>query len=108
MKIVVDILEQDYVYITKKHCLPSCDDRTLRKNFYEMVANGTPLQKGQWEHGKELCKEYRGRILVNVTYADWHCSNCNYVIKGTVKPKWNCCPNCGCHMVEPQESEGKE
>ena len=66
----------------------------------------TPIRpKGHWVHGKELSKEYRGRILVDVTYADWHCSNCNYVIKGTVKPKWNYCPNCGAKMVEPQESE---
>lgn len=68
----------------------------------------TPIRpKGHWVHGKELSKEYRGRILVDVTYADWHCSNCNYVIKGTVKPKWNYCPNCGAKMVEPQESEDK-
>ena len=64
-------------------------------------------RKGHWEHGKELSKEYRGRILVDVNYADWHCSNCNYAIKGTVKPKWNYCPNCGKKMVEPQESEDK-
>ena len=49
MQIVIDILEQDYVYIAKKHCLPSCDDRTLRKKIYEMIANGTPLPKG---HGR--------------------------------------------------------
>lgn len=60
-------------------------------------------RKGHWEHGKELSKEYRGRILVDVTYADWHCSNCNYVIKGTVKPKWNYCPSCGAKMVEVEE-----
>ena len=56
MKIIVDILEQDYVYIAKKHCLPSCDDRTLRKNFYEMVAKGTPLDEIRGE-----IKEYADR-----------------------------------------------
>ena len=45
MKILVDIHKQDYIYTAKKHCLPSCDDRTLRKVFYEMVAKGTPLDK---------------------------------------------------------------
>jgi hypothetical protein len=44
---VIDIDEKDYVYIAKKHCLPSCDDRTLRKNVYEMIKNGTPLPKEQ-------------------------------------------------------------
>ena len=45
MKILVDISKQDYVYIAKKHCLPSCDDRTLRKIFYEMILNGIPLDE---------------------------------------------------------------
>ena len=45
MKIMVDIFEQDYVYAAKKHCLPSCDDRTLRKVFYEIIAKGTPLDE---------------------------------------------------------------
>ncbi len=45
MKIMVEISEQDYVYIAKKHCLPSCDDKTLRKTFYEMILKGTPLDE---------------------------------------------------------------
>jgi len=45
VKIMVDIFEQDYVYAAKKHCLPSCDDKTLRKAFYEMIAKGTPLDE---------------------------------------------------------------
>lgn len=49
MQIVINLPEQDYFYIAKKHCLPSCDDKTLRKYFYEMIAKGTPLPKG---HGK--------------------------------------------------------
>jgi len=57
-------------------------------------------RKGHWEHGKELSKEYRGRILVDVTYADWHCSNCHCVIEESIKPKWNFCPNCGAKMQE--------
>lgn len=60
-------------------------------------------RKEHWEHGKELCKEYQGKLLVDVTYADWHCSNCGYVIEGTVKPKWNYCPNCGADMRGTKE-----
>ena len=47
MKIIIDIHEQDYVYIAKKHCLPSCDDKTLRKKFYEMIAKGLPLDESR-------------------------------------------------------------
>ena len=49
MKIIVDIPKQDYIYITKKHCLPSCDERTLRNSYYEMIANGVSLPEG---HGR--------------------------------------------------------
>lgn len=49
IELVIRIPEKDYLYIAKKHCLPSCDDKTLRKDFYEMILNGTPLPKG---HGK--------------------------------------------------------
>ncbi len=49
MQIVIDIPKEDYLYITKKHCLPSCDDKTLRKIFYEMISSGTLLPK---EHGR--------------------------------------------------------
>lgn len=45
MKIMVDISRHDYVCTAKKHCLPSCDDKTLRHIFYEMIAKGTPLDE---------------------------------------------------------------
>lgn len=49
MEIVIDIPKKDYIYIAKKHCLPSCDERTLRETCYEMIAKGVPLPKG---HGR--------------------------------------------------------
>lgn len=58
MQVVIEIPEQDYIYIAKKHCLPSCDDRTLRNNFYEMLVNGTPLSE-IIDSLKELSKDHR-------------------------------------------------
>lgn len=29
--------------LQKKHCLPSCDDRTLRKLYYDMILKAVPL-----------------------------------------------------------------
>ena len=60
MQIVIEIDEQDYVYIAKKHCLPSCDDKTLRKNVYEMIANGIPLPE---MHGRLIDAEQAEQIL---------------------------------------------
>lgn len=59
MKIVIDIDDKDYIYIVKKHCLPSCDDRTLRRIFYELINNGIPLPEGHVvlinkENGEQL------------------------------------------------------
>lgn len=31
MKIIIDIPRHDYIHTAKKHCLPSCDERTLRR-----------------------------------------------------------------------------
>lgn len=45
MKIITDISKQDYIYIAKKHCLPSCGDRTLREAYYEMILRGVPLDE---------------------------------------------------------------
>lgn len=76
-------------------------------DILKVLPSVTPQEtrKGHWEHGKELSKEYQGRILVDVTYEDWHCSECHCAIEESIKPKWNYCPNCGAKMVESQESE---
>ena len=45
----------------------------------------------------------------------WECDNCGFVIDGSgcIDPydyldTYKFCPNCGCRMIEPQESEDKE
>ena len=62
-------------------------------------------RKGHWEHGRELSRVFMGDVLKGIIYEDWHCSNCHCVVEQSIKPEWNYCPNCGCRMVEPQESE---
>ena len=36
------------------------------------------------------------------------CSKCGYIVNIQFIDEYKYCPNCGCRMVEPQESEGKE
>lgn len=63
-----------------------------------------PCEKiGCWEHGKELSREYIGPMIVNISYLDWHCSNCNCIIKQSAKPEWDYCPKCGSDMRESEE-----
>jgi ribulose bisphosphate carboxylase small subunit len=41
-------------------------------------------------------------------HEDYECDNCGFIhtfIDGHTA-QYNYCPNCGCRMVEPQESEG--
>ena len=60
-------------------------------------------RRGHWEHGKELGREYQGKTLVDITYEDWHCSNCHCAIEQSSKPKWSYCPSCGADMREVEE-----
>ena len=46
-------------------------------------------------------------------HEDYECDNCGYTIStytANIEPhtEYKYCPNCGCRMVEPQESEDKE
>ena len=38
----------------------------------------------------------------------FHCSKCGHNVLGFKEDLSKFCPNCGCAMVEPQESEDKE
>ena len=60
------------------------------------------LSAGRWEHGKELSREYIGPMIVNISYLDWHCSNCNCIIEQSTKPEWDYCPKCGADMRESE------
>jgi len=46
-------------------------------------------------------------ILTIEDWNKWTCSNCGYVKRTDIHVNigWKFCPNCGCRMVEPQESE---
>ena len=48
-----------------------------------------PLCEGEWISGAK-------------------CDKCGYEIGWMFASEYNYCPNCGCRMVEPQESEDKE
>ena len=90
---------------------PALQDRYVAYVKYDDMVNcvkSMPLvtpqpRKGHWENGKELGREYQGKTLVDITYEDWHCSNCHCVIEQSSKPKWNYCPNCGADMREVKE-----
>ena len=69
-----------------------------------------------FEMNKALCKrikelpsvpaERTGHWIRMKAYEKWECSECNTVFRFTFK-EHDYCPNCGCRMVEPQESEGQ-
>lgn len=65
----------------------------------------TPKEKtGHWEW-----VQYDG----NPNIGNWHCSECRTIILHMPEkidniPIYKWCPMCGCHMIEPQESEDKE
>lgn len=69
--------------------------------FVEQLSSVTPKEKtGHWVNAKV------GKLFPS---NDYKCSECGNLLdfdgvncgRGDV----NYCPNCGCHMIEPQESE---
>lgn len=93
MKIIVDIPKQDYNYITKKHCLPSCDERTLRNNYYEMILKSVPLELSEAEQPKTghwTRVKSKGHLV-------WECT-CGWQQRFYT----NYCPDCGAKMIESE------
>ena len=95
MKLLIDI-EEDYFEILKDNI-----DKGFDYKPYSIIAKGQPykeLNTGNWIDDTSLgyhisvcsCCEWRGHGDKNLIY----------------RPKY--CPNCGCRMVEPQESGDKE
>lgn len=73
----------------------------------EAVRNSKNYPRGQWEHGREISREYIGNVVIHITYQDWHCSNCNYIVKEEAsRVLYNFCPNCGADMRKVVE-DGK-
>lgn len=84
---VLDVLKKHWLEGTVAHRV--IDEIGLSINVLPSV---TPKEKtGRWIFDEILDKHY-------------YCSEC----KSMGVDYWDYCPYCGCRMVEPQESEGKE
>ncbi len=91
-KAVLDTLEDADKFMDEDRTLENY--KALLKECYEVLPSVTTKQKmGRWIRMK--------------AYEKWGCSECHTVFKFTFK-EHNFCPNFGCRMVEPQESEDKE
>ena len=92
IELVIKIPKRVYDYILKTNNIVNSD----RLEVAEAIVNGTPIQTGKWN---EYYTSQKGNDVFN-------CKECGHtfvVMQG--KDNMNYCPNCGCHMVEPQESE---
>ena len=93
MKLVIEIPEIAYKRLLEEQHLPN------RIDLEYYIVHGTPLPKGHW-------------IKSNIPNEKYVCSECGgacwyYDYQADVA-KSRYCPNCGCRMIEPQESEDKE
>lgn len=74
--------------------------------LWDIVAKMPPVKEsktGHWEWTR-----YRSIDKTGESYDDgigFRCSNCANVFKVTSLARYHYCPNCGCKMVDPQESE---
>ena len=89
MQIVIELSELDYKWITLRKGDETLYPLTL--TVYDAIKNGTPVKSGHW--------------IKETEHVD-QCSECGQMVLNTSNN--NYCPNCGCGMVEPQESEDKK
>ena len=82
MKIVIDISEKQYKWITDCEIIPEM----LKEELVDAIRAGTPLQTGKWMH---------------LSIHDWEfdCSECGF---DSDEP-YPYCPNCGAKMEERNE-----
>ena len=100
MKLVIEISKELYEY-AKNKSYTGIDEL----DAMDAIAKGKPLEEkiGHWiKYGIPRCGEQH-----------YKCTSCGYYINfgqwGELYTKeFKYCPNCGCRMVEEQESEDKE
>ena len=96
----LDSVEQNLEQIQCDDCISrhkaivaitACDGKSAQIEAIENLPSVTPQPKtGHWTHDGS---HWKNRFI---------CSECNYKL---FDEPTNYCPNCGCRMVEPQESE---
>ena len=85
----------------------SAPDMTVTEFVEGLPSVDTQPKTGRWEWI---------RYDSNPNIGNWHCSECRCVVvecvdrksEGCGIPLYKYCPQCGCRMVEPQESEDEE
>lgn len=65
--------------------------------YYELLADVLEAEEEQETKTGQWIKQALG----------YKCSNCTLCTNEKGRLTYNYCPNCGCRMVEPQESESK-
>ena len=83
MKLIIEIKDDDYRFITKTSSIPFGID------LVENIMNGTPLPKGHW------VTEDDNKKLKSLNKAK-RCSNCDF--RHLALRHYNYCPNCGAEM----------
>jgi rubrerythrin len=88
-----EVTEEAVKEYCRKRSLCVVDSELLKK----YASKRPERKKGTWAPHRELCREYIGTVLVNVTYDFWFCDICGYQVKNG-QPTYNFCPNCGADM----------
>ena len=83
---------------------------TLNEFRYKIVEDMKTLPsvtpKEKTGHWKPI--EYDGYADGYPVWDVWECSQCGLEHNGDKESLTAFCPDCGCHMIEPQESEDKD
>ena len=101
MKIVIDIPKKQFDEIQKSNFITVGE--TYAKKLIGYIKKGTPLEQ-EPKTGHWIAQD------IHNCHTDFKCSECDYIhsfmhLYGKPTADYTYCPNCGCRMVEPQESE---
>lgn len=61
---------------------------------------------GRIEHGREVCREYIGDVIISRVFENWRCGECKTLLaEQASKVVCNYCPHCGVKFDDKEENE---
>ena len=97
---------------SKERVQQPCEDAISREEAIRVAEQGQ-IQGYEWQF-KKLCNlpsvtpQRKTGKWIKYCYQNLSCSNCGYIAADTDIDEYKYCPNCGCRMIEPQESESDD
>ena len=108
MKLIIDIPEETWREVNRCGLFLCPRDKEYLVNS---ITHGTSIPvnpQPKTGHWIEIAQYSDGNHKIECSECKSHIFDRGHANSFNVKNRYKYCPNCGCRMVEPKESEGKE